>query len=103
METHGQDYVRLRAQELWENAGRPEGRDLDFWLMAERMIAIEETADDGPVSEIDTVRRTLETPPDPATGLSPPADPKGGQLPAGGSDLVDQRAGGKNVGTGKNT
>lgn len=30
--------VRARAYELWEQAGRPEGRDLEFWLGAERQI-----------------------------------------------------------------
>lgn len=30
--------VRARAFELWEQAGRPEGRDLEFWLEAERQI-----------------------------------------------------------------
>ncbi|WP_342739504.1 DUF2934 domain-containing protein [Bradyrhizobium sp. B117] len=28
--------IKMRAQELWEHAGRPVGRDLDFWLEAER-------------------------------------------------------------------
>lgn len=30
--------VRARAYELWEQAGQPTGRDLDFWLEAERQI-----------------------------------------------------------------
>jgi len=30
--------IRMRAQHLWEHAGRPAGRDLDFWLEAEREI-----------------------------------------------------------------
>lgn len=30
--------VRARAYELWEEAGRPVGRDLEFWLEAERQI-----------------------------------------------------------------
>lgn len=30
--------VRARAYELWEEAGRPSGRDLDFWLEAERQV-----------------------------------------------------------------
>ncbi|WP_407187782.1 DUF2934 domain-containing protein [Bradyrhizobium centrosematis] len=30
--------VRARAYELWEQAGRPAGRELDFWLEAERQI-----------------------------------------------------------------
>ncbi|WP_166096493.1 DUF2934 domain-containing protein [Bradyrhizobium barranii] len=31
--------TRRRAYKLWENAGRPEGRDLEFWLRAEREAA----------------------------------------------------------------
>ena len=27
-----------RAYQLWEKAGRPEGRDLEFWLQAEQQI-----------------------------------------------------------------
>src|SRR3954452_4976163 len=28
--------IRNRAQEIWEENGRPQGRDLEFWLQAER-------------------------------------------------------------------
>ena len=28
--------IRRRAKQLWEQAGRPTGRDLEFWLEAER-------------------------------------------------------------------
>ncbi|MCA1552268.1 DUF2934 domain-containing protein [Bradyrhizobium sp. BRP19] len=30
--------IKMRARELWEHAGRPVGRDVDFWLEAEREI-----------------------------------------------------------------
>ena len=30
--------VRARAYELWEQAGQPHNRDLEFWLEAERQI-----------------------------------------------------------------
>lgn len=30
--------IRARARELWEENGRPSGRDLEFWLQAEREI-----------------------------------------------------------------
>lgn len=30
--------IRTRARELWERNGRPEGRDLEFWLQAESEI-----------------------------------------------------------------
>jgi hypothetical protein len=84
--------VKARAYELWKNAGQPQGQDLEFWLMAERLLAIAETADTGPVSEIDTIHRTLEAPLDPRTGISPQADPTGGQMLPTPGDLVDQKA-----------
>jgi Protein of unknown function (DUF2934) len=28
--------IRRRARTLWEESGRPPGRDLEFWLQAER-------------------------------------------------------------------
>lgn len=34
-----QEETRRRAHELWEHEGRPEGRDLDFWLKAERELS----------------------------------------------------------------
>jgi DUF2934 family protein len=30
--------IRARAHELWEQDGRPSGRDLEFWLRAEREL-----------------------------------------------------------------
>ncbi|WP_018321989.1 DUF2934 domain-containing protein [Bradyrhizobium sp. WSM2793] len=30
--------TRRRAYELWERAGRPHGRDAEFWLRAEREV-----------------------------------------------------------------
>ena len=41
----GQDEIRARARQLWEQAGRPAGRDLDFWLQAERELANDEAID----------------------------------------------------------
>lgn len=34
--------IRARAHELWEQHGRPAGRDLDFWLQAERELSEDE-------------------------------------------------------------
>lgn len=31
--------IRRRAHELWENEGKPEGREMDFWLQAEREVS----------------------------------------------------------------
>jgi hypothetical protein len=33
-----ESYVSRLAYELWENAGRPAGRDLEFWLAAEAKV-----------------------------------------------------------------
>ena len=30
--------IRARARELWEQCGKPTGRDLEFWLQAEREL-----------------------------------------------------------------
>jgi hypothetical protein len=34
--------VRDRAYQLWEQAGRPEGKSEEFWLQAETEISAEE-------------------------------------------------------------
>jgi DUF2934 family protein len=34
--SHRKQQVRTRAYELWEQAGKPPGRDQEFWLQAER-------------------------------------------------------------------
>ena len=34
----GRPQVRARAYGLWEEAGRPSGRDAEFWLEAERQV-----------------------------------------------------------------
>ena len=33
-----EEETRRRAHELWQDAGRPAGRDLEFWLRAEREL-----------------------------------------------------------------
>jgi hypothetical protein len=35
--------IRRRAHELWEEQGRPEGRETEFWLQAEREVGITRT------------------------------------------------------------
>lgn len=37
-----EEQIRRRAHELWEQEGKPEGREMDFWLQAEREIAGEQ-------------------------------------------------------------
>jgi|tagenome__1003787_1003787.scaffolds.fasta_scaffold20937582_4 Protein of unknown function (DUF2934) len=33
------DEITVRARQLWEQNGRPSGRDLEFWLQAESEIS----------------------------------------------------------------
>jgi hypothetical protein len=37
--------VRLRAYEIWQEEGKPEGRDLEFWRRAEAEIPEETDSD----------------------------------------------------------
>lgn len=37
-ETAAHEEIARRAHELWEQEGRPEGRDADHWLEAERQL-----------------------------------------------------------------
>lgn len=46
--------VRARAYELWEQAGRPTDRELEFWLEAERQI--EEEREDRTSSDASSKR-----------------------------------------------
>jgi hypothetical protein len=38
MSANRDSVIRDHAYRLWENEGRPEGRDLDFWLIAEAQV-----------------------------------------------------------------
>ncbi len=38
MEWPPEEQIRKRAQELWERAGRPQGRDEEFWHWAEKEL-----------------------------------------------------------------
>jgi Protein of unknown function (DUF2934) len=41
--------VAVRAYELWEEAGKPEGRDEEFWHLAERQLLNEDEGSPHPV------------------------------------------------------
>jgi len=32
------EQIRKKAKELWERDGRKQGRDMDYWLQAERLV-----------------------------------------------------------------
>jgi hypothetical protein len=36
------DEIRVRAHQLWEQAGKPEGREEEFWHQAERELQTED-------------------------------------------------------------
>ncbi len=40
---NGDDRVRIRAYEIYEQRGREKGRDFDHWLEAERELTAEES------------------------------------------------------------
>jgi hypothetical protein len=37
----GEHQIRIRSYLLWETAGRPQGRDMEFWLRAEAELGAE--------------------------------------------------------------
>jgi len=51
METPDQDRIRVRAHQLWELAGKPEGRQDDFWREAERELSGDQTINSDESSE----------------------------------------------------
>jgi DUF2934 family protein len=40
MSAPNEDQIRTRARQLWEIAGRPEGRHEEFWHEAERQLKV---------------------------------------------------------------
>jgi len=52
------EQIRIRAYELWEQAGKPAGREEDFWHLAERDL--QHHADqDGPERIVDSETTVL--------------------------------------------
>ena len=33
-----QEFIKKKAYELWDKEGRKQGRDLDYWLKAEKSV-----------------------------------------------------------------
>lgn len=42
-----EDRIKLRAHQLWENAGCPDGQHVDFWLAAEKELVNSHQANEG--------------------------------------------------------
>ena len=38
------EQIAERAYELWDAAGRPEGRDVEYWLTAEKQLGVRSTS-----------------------------------------------------------
>jgi hypothetical protein len=36
------EQIRIRAHQLWEQAGKPEGREAEFWRLAEQELLNED-------------------------------------------------------------
>lgn len=41
-----EEQIRDRARALWGEAGQPEGRDMEFWLLAEQQLAEQAARDE---------------------------------------------------------
>jgi Protein of unknown function (DUF2934) len=41
---NNEEKIRQRAYELWEQSGKTDGSEMDFWLQAEREIAERDNA-----------------------------------------------------------
>jgi len=48
MSTPSEEQIRQRAHQLWELAGRPEGREQEFWHEAERELKSNATSPGSP-------------------------------------------------------
>lgn len=62
MNTAREDTIRTRAHQIWENEGRPEGRDQEHWRTAEDELA------DGRLTDQPDMGDDLES--DPGIGYS---------------------------------
>jgi hypothetical protein len=56
------EQIRERAYELWERNHRPEGFEIEFWLLAERDLKAERDRSNAPATD--------------AEDRKPPTDPK---------------------------
>ena len=53
------DAIAHLAHDIWEREGRPQGRDLEFWLQAESQVKFSEER------QVNGVEATLQPPPHP--------------------------------------
>ena len=57
-----EEQIRVRAYDLWEQAGKPQGQDHHFWKEAAREFEADETGvDPVPLDEIDETDNSTRT------------------------------------------
>lgn len=81
-EAGGEDAIQVRAYHLWEEAGRPDGRDEEFWARAAELER--QGSSDGEGSTPETA---------PASDLASPLPNPGLLADAAGPDLQDRPPG----------
>jgi hypothetical protein len=54
-----EDQIRYYAHLLWEKAGRPEGRDMEFWHAAEVELNAESESPDAPTEMTPPNKKSL--------------------------------------------
>ena len=47
----GEERTRVKAYELWQQAGEPAGREQEFWHQARKAIRLDEKAEDETIEE----------------------------------------------------
>ena len=57
--------IRERAFELWEGEGRPEGREMEYWLRAEQELApLSVAGEEDPLEALDHTAEPMTAPPE---------------------------------------
>jgi hypothetical protein len=80
-----EDEVRKRAYELWEEAGRPEGRSDEFWHAARAELGAKETIED----RVDALGPPIVEPPEIAVQHGAPVGRPGERIVEQG--VIDDR------------
>jgi hypothetical protein len=81
------DEVAQRAREIWQDLGRPAGRDAEIWLEAEQQLAARST---NPPAGVETDAREDSRPTEQSQPGSASADRGEGEVPSG--NAVDRPA-----------
>jgi hypothetical protein len=87
--------IRERAYRIWEEEGRPEGRDKEHWERARFLVGIEENADAGklPNPIVEDRKKGYTTPPPPTPVEPIEALENQGEFPDRFADQGEKSAG----------